>query len=83
MGELSRASCIHIWRLKATNLVTSPMAKNMFMMEEELHNKMEMYVVYVYMVKWGSDFIPSDANSDHVSAKLGEEATPYIVEGNP
>ena len=43
-----------------------------------------MYVVYVYMVKWGSDFIPSDADSDHVSAKLGVdvEATPDIVEGN-
>ena len=73
---------IQIWRLKATNLVTSPMAKNMFMLEEELHNKMEMHVVYVYMVKWGSDFIPSDADSDHVSAKLGVEATPDIVEGN-
>ena len=59
------------------------MAKNVCMMEKELHNKMEMYVMYVYMVKWGSDFIPSDADSDHVSAKLGEEATPDIVEGNP
>ena len=41
---------------------------------------MEMYVMYVYMVKWGSDFIPSDADSDHVSAKLELEATPDMGE---
>ena len=53
-----------MWRLKAINLVTTPMVKNMFMMEEEMDKKKEMYVVYAYVMELGSDFIPSDAASE-------------------
>ena len=40
------------------------MVKHMLMMGKELHKKMEMCAMNVYVMYWGSDYIPSDADSE-------------------
>ena len=40
------------------------MVKHMLMMGKELHKKMEMCAMNAYVMYWGSDYIPSDADSE-------------------
>ena len=40
------------------------MVKHMLMMGKELHKKMEMCAMNAYVMFWGSDYIPSDADSE-------------------
>ena len=38
----------------------------MLMMGKALHKKMEMYAVNAYVMYWGSDYIPSDVDSEEM-----------------